>query len=80
MVGGGGVFVEGAPPEQGIRGSPELVRRLFTPATAPDGTPLPHAHGWYVQDYRGETLYRAFLDQLVLDEPAEPMGGSAPRR
>lgn len=37
--------------------SPSLRRRLFTPAVAPDGTVLPYAYGWYVQQYRGETLY-----------------------
>lgn len=37
--------------------SPALTRKLFTPAVASDGTVLPYAYGWYVQQYRGETLY-----------------------
>lgn len=32
------------------------MRKLFTPATALDGTVLPYAYGWYVQQYQGETL------------------------
>ena len=36
--------------------SAEVVRELFTPASAPDGTVLPYAFGWYVQEYRGERL------------------------
>lgn len=43
--------------DRGVLASPELMRRLFTPATTPDGTTLPYAYGWYVQDYRGETLH-----------------------
>jgi hypothetical protein len=34
-----------------------MLRKLFTPAVAPDGAVLPYAYGWYVQQYRGETLY-----------------------
>ncbi len=37
--------------DMGVLGGPDLVRKLFTPATAPDGTVLP-----YAQQYRGETL------------------------
>ena len=37
--------------------APEAVnKRLFTPAKSPDGTELPYAFGWYVQEYRGEKL------------------------
>ena len=43
--------------DSGVFGGPELMRKLFTPAAAPDGTVLPYAYGWYVQQYRGETLY-----------------------
>jgi CubicO group peptidase (beta-lactamase class C family) len=43
--------------ENGTLAPPAMVRRLFTPAVAPDGTVLPYAYGWYVQQYRGETLY-----------------------
>lgn len=42
--------------DRGTFGSPELIRRLFTPARAPDGRTLPYAYGWYIQPYRGETL------------------------
>jgi CubicO group peptidase (beta-lactamase class C family) len=43
--------------DTGVLLSPALRRKLFTPAVAPDGTVLPYAYGWYVQQYRGETLY-----------------------
>lgn len=43
--------------DRGVLLSPSLGRKLFTPAVAPDGTVLPYAYGWYVQQYRGETLY-----------------------
>jgi CubicO group peptidase (beta-lactamase class C family) len=43
--------------DTGVFLSPALRRKLFTPAVAPDGTVLPYAYGWYVQQYRGETLY-----------------------
>jgi CubicO group peptidase (beta-lactamase class C family) len=33
-----------------------VMEKLFTPAAAPDGTTLPYAFGWYVQEYRGERL------------------------
>jgi CubicO group peptidase (beta-lactamase class C family) len=33
-----------------------VMTKLFTPATAKDGTKQPYAFGWYVQQYRGETL------------------------
>ena len=42
--------------DTGVLGGPELMRKLFTPAVAPNGTVLPYAYGWYVQQYRGETL------------------------
>lgn len=43
--------------DTGVLLSPTLSRKLFTPAVAPDGTALPYAYGWYVQQYRGELLY-----------------------
>lgn len=43
--------------DTGVLLGPDLVRKLFTPPVAPDGTVLPYAYGWYVQQYRGETLY-----------------------
>jgi len=33
-----------------------IMEKLFTPAVAPDGTTLPYAFGWYVQEYKGEKL------------------------
>jgi CubicO group peptidase (beta-lactamase class C family) len=42
--------------DTGVFGGPELMRTLFTPAVARDGTMLPYAYGWYVQQYRGQTL------------------------
>lgn len=43
--------------DRGTLASPAVMRRLFTPATAPDGSSLPYAYGWWVQEYRGQTLY-----------------------
>lgn len=40
----------------GKLGSETLMQKLFTPAKAPDGTTLPYAFGWYVQEYQGEKL------------------------
>lgn len=40
----------------GKLGSAALMEKLFTPATAPDGSALPYAFGWYVQEYKGEKL------------------------
>ncbi|MFC0676730.1 serine hydrolase domain-containing protein [Lysobacter korlensis] len=42
--------------DSGELGSPALRAKLFTPAKAEDGSALPYAYGWYVQDYRGEKL------------------------
>lgn len=36
--------------------SEAVMEKLFTPAATPDGTVLPYAYGWYVQEYRGERL------------------------
>ncbi|SMO86960.1 CubicO group peptidase, beta-lactamase class C family [Gracilimonas mengyeensis] len=36
--------------------SESTMEKLFTPAVTPDGTDLPYAFGWYVQDYKGEKL------------------------
>lgn len=43
--------------DTGTLGDADFLEKLFTPAVAPDGNVLPYAHGWYVQTYRGETLY-----------------------
>ena len=43
--------------DTGALASKAVMEKLFTPAKAPDGTVLPYAFGWYVQDYRGEKLY-----------------------
>jgi CubicO group peptidase (beta-lactamase class C family) len=39
-----------------VLGDEALMATLFTPARAKDGTTLPYAFGWYVQEYRGERL------------------------
>lgn len=64
--------------DTGVFGGPNLVQKLFTPAVAPDGTVLPYAFGWYVQQYRGETLYwhsgwdeEAGFSALYLKVPAQ---------
>ena len=36
--------------------SKAVMTKLFTPATTPDGTALPYAFGWYVEDYQGHRL------------------------
>lgn len=43
--------------DTGVLASEAVRKKLFTPSKAPDGTDLPYAFGWYVQKYRGETLY-----------------------
>ncbi|NHK28637.1 beta-lactamase family protein [Parvularcula flava] len=34
----------------------ELKERMWTPPTDLDGTPAPHAYGWFVQDWEGHRL------------------------
>ena len=43
--------------DSGTLASKTVMAKLFTPATAPDGSALPYAFGWYVEDYRGHRLY-----------------------
>lgn len=42
--------------DTGTLASEAIMEKLFTPAVTPDGTVLPYAFGWYVQEYRGERL------------------------
>ena len=42
--------------DSGLLASTEVMEKLFSPATAKDGTKLPYAFGWYVQRYKGEEL------------------------
>ncbi len=42
--------------DSGTLASDTVMSKLFMPAAAPDGTVLPYAFGWYVQEYRGEKL------------------------
>lgn len=42
--------------DKGTLASDDVMGKLFTPAAAPDGTTLPYAFGWYMQDYKGEKL------------------------
>jgi CubicO group peptidase (beta-lactamase class C family) len=42
--------------DSGRLASPEIMKKLFTPAKAPDGETLPYAFGWFVQNYRGVRL------------------------
>lgn len=39
-----------------ILASEPVMEKLFSPAVAPDGSRLPYAFGWYVQDYKEEKL------------------------
>lgn len=43
--------------DTGVLAPRPVMEKLFTPPKAPDRKPLPYAFGWYVQEYRGETLY-----------------------
>jgi len=42
--------------DKGKLASDSTMKKLFSPAIAPDGTALPYAFGWYVQEYKGEKL------------------------
>lgn len=42
--------------DAGIIASAEVKRQLLTPLRGRDGGPLPYAHGWYIQAYRGERV------------------------
>ena len=42
--------------DKGTLAPDSVMEKLFSPALAPDGTMLPYAFGWYVQQYRGEKL------------------------
>lgn len=42
--------------DNGTLASEQVMEKLFTPAVAPDGSDLPYAFGWYIQDYKGEKL------------------------
>ena len=42
--------------DEGKLASTQVMEKLFTPAVSPEGTRLPYAFGWYVQEYEGEKL------------------------
>ncbi len=42
--------------EAGFLGSAATMQRLLTPPEGRDGTALPYAYGWYVQDYMSERV------------------------
>jgi CubicO group peptidase (beta-lactamase class C family) len=42
--------------DNGGLASPAVMKKLFTPATTPDGKTLPYAFGWFVQTYRNVRL------------------------
>ena len=42
--------------DSGVLASEAVMKKLFSPATNPEGVKLPYAFGWYVQEYRGEKL------------------------
>lgn len=42
--------------DTGALASNSVMKKLFTPAVAPDGSTLPYAFGWYVQEFKGEKL------------------------
>jgi CubicO group peptidase (beta-lactamase class C family) len=41
---------------KGKLASPAVMKRLYSPPLNSTGKPLPYAFGWYVQNYRNETL------------------------
>jgi len=42
--------------DSGLLASTEVSKKLFSPTVAKNGTKLPYAFGWYVQEYNGEKL------------------------
>jgi CubicO group peptidase (beta-lactamase class C family) len=57
--------------------SPEWQALAWTPPTNADGQPLPHAYGWFVQDYNGDRLVWQFG---VSDNASSSMIIMVPRR
>lgn len=57
--------------------SPEWRALAWTPPTGANGQPLPHAHGWFVQDYNGDRLVWQFG---VSDNASSSMIIMVPRR
>lgn len=43
--------------DKGLLASSAVMEKLWAPAVTPDGSELPYAFGWYVQDYNGEKLF-----------------------
>lgn len=43
--------------DKGLLASSAVMEKLWSPAVTPDGTELPYAFGWYVQEYNGEKLF-----------------------
>ena len=56
---------------------PSWLTLMFTPPTGANGQPLPHAFGWFVQDYNGERLVWQFG---VSDNASSSMIIMVPRR
>ena len=56
---------------------PEWRALAWTPPTGANGQPLPHAHGWFVQDYNGDRLVWQFG---VSDNASSSMIIMVPRR
>ena len=42
--------------DKGLLAPKEVMKKLWSPAVAPNGSELPYAFGWYVQEYKGEKL------------------------
>jgi CubicO group peptidase (beta-lactamase class C family) len=57
--------------------SPAWQARMWTPPTGANGRPLPHAYGWFVQDYNGDRLVWQFG---VSDNASSSMIIMVPRR
>jgi CubicO group peptidase (beta-lactamase class C family) len=56
---------------------PDALAYAWTPPTDANGRPLPHAYGWFVQDYNGERLVWQFG---VSDNASSSMIIMVPRR
>lgn len=42
--------------DKGLLASNAVMKKLWSPATKPDGSELPYAFGWYIQEYHREKL------------------------
>ena len=63
--------------KKGVLVRSDVLPLAWTPPTGANGQPLPHAYGWFVQDYNGERIVWQFG---VSDNASSSMIITAPRR